>query len=984
MAYRAEIQIALKGARELKAFQQDLDKTAKSVDSLNKYLKDYEVGASGAFNEVRAALQKASDTFDKTIADHKTARQAAEDLARAERAYNNELAKRNRLLREARSTTGFSAAQYGPQLPSGFSTAKGESRVRTALAEDRSIKEINQRRIQERQLLNELIEGDFKRMQKRLDNNDRVFKDRMRKNKEELRNFDKLLQERTQTRARRGKRRRDALGSGIIGGAFPLLFGQGAGAAVLGGAGGAAGGLVGGQFGFGLSLVGTAVGTAIDTFASNLANLASSLDKPTEALQAMEDAGLKVDESVKAQVESLLESGRAYEAQQVVLEQINSKLGSDAVSQLAAYDQELDKLNQKYQEAAAALMRELQPAMLGFVTAINNVIDAFDAMPDWLKTTITTGNRIATAAGPFGIARFQLEQLQNLGRDRAEGAQPGAPTVDPKIREQLEKIQQAEEKRKESLRTQNAELEAQLALANSGLDITSDRGFELAKQVVVVKYLGELEDINNSKLEEGEKILRRRNAQLQQSLGIARLEQQRADALARNQEQAARAAQQAAEKAAREEDRVIRGLNSAAVEAINLSIRYAEATQDREAAIQRELTPLQSGVSLLRLRAEYQKANIKASEKDLQLQKLLLDNFELSVDIKERELKAELAILQLERERTLESIRRQKADSAFQTESQVQSLQAQLASPFGGDQLAQQLQLIEQQNRRYGELTSIKQQLLQLDENIALETKRASNTGANADTEKIKKLREQRDLTQSFLEQRTQELTQIDQLEQAYMRQQQVLQRYGFVVDEIASGLSSAITALITGTESVEEAFSRMFANIGKAFIDMATKMLAQRLFLTVLSALGSGGDGGRVGPGLFNLSGGQFGAFAEGGFVTGPTRAIVGEGNQPEYIIPQNKMKESMARYSRGARGSAVIPQNGDTAPNSTSGAAAAAQPIDVRYTVERINSVDYVTADQFQQGMRQAAQQGAKQGEQQTLRRLQMSSSTRRRLGV
>lgn len=94
--------------------------------------------------------------------------------------------------------------------------------------------------------------------------------------------------------------------------------------------------------------------------------------------------------------------------------------------------------------------------------------------------------------------------------------------------------------------------------------------------------------------------------------------------------------------------------------------------------------------------------------------------------------------------------------------------------------------------------------------------------------------------------------------------------------------------------------------------------------------------------------------------------------------------MKESMARYSRGARGSAVIPQNGDTAPNSTSGAAAAAQPIDVRYTVERINSVDYVTADQFQQGMRQAAQQGAKQGEQQTLRRLQMSSSTRRRLGV
>ena len=60
------------------------------------------------------------------------------------------------------------------------------------------------------------------------------------------------------------------------------------------------------------------------------------------------------------------------------------------------------------------------------------------------------------------------------------------------------------------------------------------------------------------------------------------------------------------------------------------------------------------------------------------------------------------------------------------------------------------------------------------------------------------------------------------------------------------------------------------------------------------------------------------------------------------------------------------------------------APQPIDVRYNVERINSVDYVTADQFQAGMRQAANQGAKQGEQQALRRLQMSSGTRKRLGM
>ena len=59
-------------------------------------------------------------------------------------------------------------------------------------------------------------------------------------------------------------------------------------------------------------------------------------------------------------------------------------------------------------------------------------------------------------------------------------------------------------------------------------------------------------------------------------------------------------------------------------------------------------------------------------------------------------------------------------------------------------------------------------------------------------------------------------------------------------------------------------------------------------------------------------------------------------------------------------------------------------ATSIDVRYSVERINNVEYVTADQFRAGMQQAAVQGAQRGEQATLRRLQQSGSTRRRLGI
>ena len=127
----------------------------------------------------------------------------------------------------------------------------------------------------------------------------------------------------------------------------------------------------------------------------------------------------------------------------------------------------------------------------------------------------------------------------------------------------------------------------------------------------------------------------------------------------------------------------------------------------------------------------------------------------------------------------------------------------------------------------------------------------------------------------------------------------------------------------------------------------------------------------------------GGFRAFADGGIVTRPTMGLIGEGGEPEYIIPASKMRSAMNRYASGARGSAVIPAGSDGGDGMAT-TSAAPGAIDVRYTVERINSVDYVTADQFQRGMQQAAAQGAAQGEQRTLRRLQSSTSTRKRLGM
>lgn len=119
------------------------------------------------------------------------------------------------------------------------------------------------------------------------------------------------------------------------------------------------------------------------------------------------------------------------------------------------------------------------------------------------------------------------------------------------------------------------------------------------------------------------------------------------------------------------------------------------------------------------------------------------------------------------------------------------------------------------------------------------------------------------------------------------------MKKYGFIADEAATAMSSAVQSIVTGTGSVEQAFSDMFANIGKAFIDMATQMIAQALFMKAIGILGNAfGGGGGVGGGgvgggdIFADIASRGGLRANGGPVSANTSYIVGE-RGPELFIP-------------------------------------------------------------------------------------------------
>ena len=98
-----------------------------------------------------------------------------------------------------------------------------------------------------------------------------------------------------------------------------------------------------------------------------------------------------------------------------------------------------------------------------------------------------------------------------------------------------------------------------------------------------------------------------------------------------------------------------------------------------------------------------------------------------------------------------------------------------------------------------------------------------------------------------------------------------------------------------------------------------------------------------------------QIPQFAEGGVVTGPTLAMVGEGGEPEYIIPASKMGKASAAYLSGMRGPGVIPrfaEGGVVAPASAN--------VSIQTgPVTQMNGQNFVTTQDMTAAVRAGVQQ-------------------------
>lgn len=98
-----------------------------------------------------------------------------------------------------------------------------------------------------------------------------------------------------------------------------------------------------------------------------------------------------------------------------------------------------------------------------------------------------------------------------------------------------------------------------------------------------------------------------------------------------------------------------------------------------------------------------------------------------------------------------------------------------------------------------------------------------------------------------------------------------------------------------------------------------------------------------------------QIPQFAEGGVVSGPTLAMVGEGGEPEYIVPQSKVGGFAANWMAGKRGAGAIPrfaEGGVVAPASAN--------VSIQTgPVTQMNGTNFVTTQDMTAAVRAGVQQ-------------------------
>jgi len=804
---------------------------------------------------------------------------------------------------------------------------------------------------------------------------------------------------------RLGPRGARAASEGLIGGAFPLLFGQGLGATVGGGLGGALGGFAGGGLGFGLSLAGTAIGTAFDTATESAKNFTVALEDTGDATGALEAAFGRIDKETKTLIGNLAESGQRAAAAKASFEALAEKIGTE---QAEAF--------QRAGEAASSWGAGVQTQLTKLYANAVLLAEAIAGIFPQQKTSV------------FDIVEAKPEQpLTQEARNRLE-----------------------------DLLGQNNLLEKQVALSRLNTDASVDQRLQLERQVALQDYVNsatELErQLKQNLLSQQEYNLRLKGSELNLTKQLYDLE----NAAAQERENRARQARQEAERAAKEQERAIAsvlGLQSELMQVglagADIDIEGARLRGGEIAAIEEELNQLQQRFNYearildLQLQQKLVSSDISQQEKGLleSIYRQQLGNLKAQYDVRQATLQQASAQLQLDKFIATEEAKRQAVDP-FTQFRQSQQLDQQYAqnyyrlltegiAPAEAQRLANFERLVSQQLNAVDSQIAITQAALaqaeaygvsadkinQLKKNLEdLNASRGAITqeaarGAGPAPQEIPGAK-----IQEFISNAEEELKDLEALAV------RVSQGIG---DAIASSMANGITGLIEGTTTAKEVFAGFLKDVGNILIKEGTRMIGMyvaigiaKMFAGLLSGAagaskpalpGSMGQATKTGidAGAGNISdmlsglaadGAYFAngvaAFAKGGMftnsvVSSPTLFKFADGGVQRTGLMGEAGPEAIMPLRRSASGRLGVEASGlREAMNSGAGGGMGTPSLNMTFETTNIGGVEYVSRDQLEAAMaatrRDAARDGAKRGMSMTLDKLQQSPGTRSRVGL
>ena len=969
--YGVNIKVGVQGQNNAKQLGEQIREIVRGLEAADRAFTQFSNNLK-SFDQ-RRAQRKINEELDKTaqkyreldrlqrqlLANDNSAIKAAERRAKLEEHISKNISAGRIRRQSARQQflagdPGQYATTIGPQ-PDRIAQIR-----KIAAAEEQAARQVAGIRNQLFRDLNrtqiDLLQEKIKR---EMDAQQEVFNNAMRLNQKAADDFDRRLAQATRNRSEatrltgqtspvggavgipgspaalaavaRAQRIKSAQGSALIGGAFPLLFGQGLGAAAGGAVGGFGGGMIGGEFGFGLSLVGTQIGTLIDRLATKAIDLGKALDPLTADTEAIIGAVGKSNTAFASLVQELEAAGESAFALELASQELEKVVGKNGVEAFELFSARIVDL----QNEVAVLTTKIG----AFVAELINTI-----------TGETPGVRQA--------------------RERSAGIFEARQSKDPEIVAAVA-----------ALDALGADPKARIAQQEKILDLL-ENGTKAQREALRLRQLDVKLGKDQARLIDQSTSLTALNTELI-ALGE---DKHTAQGIALQQNIARQVRLNSIEKAYKdfaEDNLTLAGLRATlrGVEA-----DFAEKIATIDAAAARHATKQDEK------RQRAAESRIKTIEREIERTDKVFDKANSHIDkiIKKHQDKVafEQEYSRLIQEGSTPAAARQaielekqllELDRAF--EKHIEILDAQIDTTEAA---------IAEARVRDGVTAALQEQIDKLDE---LKKKRAGLFDAQDDAaDAIEKA-----LTPKTGAQNIQ--AEIDRVEGTLNKLIDPANQVILAAQAIGDAFSESFKGLIRGSMSAQEALANLFSRTADHFADMAAQIIAKQIQMKILGIalnfFGGGAGGGDSFAGVPNstldsvlpsteslANAASAGRFAAGGYVSGPTNALIGEGGQPEYVIPASKMTEAMGRYARGARGAAVIPE-GDGA-STEGGMGGGSGVVDVRYSVERINNVDYVTAAEFERGMNQAAKRGAELGRQGVYSDLVNKRSVRSRVGV